>query len=260
MVSGGDPVLQGTFDTLSFSEVLRLLADARKTGALRMDAGVAATWWLVDGVCCAAEGGDLVEPVNDVRELLARMVDIGFVVARHAGGTFRFVADEKPPWESEVRLEVDAVLVEIDGLLEQWREIEVVIPSLECRPVLCDELGTDHLEIDGETWRLIVQIDRRRTVRDLAQRTSRSVFELCRTLIELVELGAVAITPEVVVAPPPPSTRRGTSTPPSGSAVQPEEPYGPGVESPHPGPVHVEDDRKPGDRGALLRVFSALQN
>jgi hypothetical protein len=257
-------VLQGTFDTLSFSEVLRLLADARKTGALRMDAGVAATWWLVDGVCSAAEGGDLVEPVTDVRELLARMVDIGFVVARNAGGTFRFVADETPPWETEVRLEVEAVIVEIDGLLDQWREIEVVIPSLECRPVLCDELGTDRLEVDSETWRLIVQIDRRRTVRDLAHRTSRSVFELCRTLIELVELGAVSISPEVVVAPSP-SARRGTSTAAAhvgvASGLQPEEPYGPGVESPHPGPSPVEvDERKSGDRGALLRVFSALQS
>jgi hypothetical protein len=254
-------VLQGTFDTLSFAEVLRLLASARKTGALRMDAGVIATWWFEDGVCRAAEGGDLVEPVTDTRELLARMVDIGFVVARHAGGTFRFVADEAPPWESDIRLPVDSVLVEIDGLLEQWRVIEVVIPSLECRPVLCDELGTDHLDIDTETWRLIVQIDRRRTVRDLAHRTSRSVFELCRTLIELVELGAVAITPEVVVAPPPPSRRAGKASPgvPVGY-VRPEEPYGPGVESPHPGPIAETEERTPGDRGALLRVFSALQN
>jgi hypothetical protein len=257
-------VLQGTFDTLSFSEVNRLLAASHKTGALRMDAGVIATWWFEDGVCRAAEGGDLVEPVTDSRELLARMVDIGFVVARHAGGTFRFVAEEHAPWESEVRLPVDAVLVEIDGLLEQWREIEVVIPSLECRPVLCDELGTDRLEVDSETWRLIVQIDRRRTVRDLAHRTSRSVFELCRTLIELVEIGAVTITPEVVVAPSPSqSARRGTSTAAVVAAgpVQPEQPYGPGVESPHPGPAPTEsDESKPGDRGALLRVFSALQN
>jgi hypothetical protein len=258
-------VLQGSFDTLSFSEVNRLLAASRKTGALRMDAGVAATWWFEDGVCRAAEGGDLIEPVTDSRELLARMVDIGFVVARHAGGTFRFVADESAPWESEVRLPVDAVLVEIDALLDQWREIEVVIPSLECRPVLCDELGGDRLEVDAETWKLIVQIDRRRTVRDLAHRTSRSVFELCRTLIELVEIGAVAITPEVVVAPPPPSSSRRAS----GAAgpgvpvgyVQPEQPYGPGVESPHPGPSASDgEERKAGDRGALLRVFSALQN
>jgi hypothetical protein len=96
-------------------------------------------------------------------------------------------------------------------------------------------------------------------VRDLAQRTSRSVFELCRTLIELVELGAVQITPEVVVAPPPSSQRRAGPGAPVGY-VQPEEPYGPGVESPHPGPIAESEERKPGDRGALLRVFSALQN
>ena len=218
-VSGGDPCSKERSTHCHSRKCCGSLLTRGKTGALRMDAGVAATWWLVDGVCCAAEGGDLVEPVTDVRELLARMVDIGFVVARHAGGTFRFVADETPRWESEVRLEVDAVLIEIDGLLDQWREIEVVIPSLECRPVLCDELGTDRLEVDAETWRLIVQIDRRRTVRDLAHRTSRSVFELCRTLIELVEIGAVTITPEVVVAPSPSqSARRGTSTAAVGAA------------------------------------------
>ena len=131
--------------------------------------------------------------------------------------------------------------------------------------MLCDELGTDRLEVDSETWRLIVQIDRRRTVRDLAHRTSRSVFELCRTLIELVEIGAVTITPEVVVAPSPSQSARTWHQHGRGRcgrvAVQPEQPYGPGVESPHPGPAPAEsDESKPGDRGALLRVFSALQN
>jgi Domain of unknown function (DUF4388) len=258
-------VLQGTFDTLSFFEVNRLLAASHKTGALRMDAGVLATWWFEDGVCYAAEGGDQIQPTADDRELLARMVDIGFVVARHAGGTFRFLVDDRAPWESNSRLSVDAVLVEIDALLDQWREIETVIPSLECRPVLCDELSSDSLTVDAETWRLVVQIDRRRTVRDLAQRTSRSVFELCRGLIELVELGAVAITPEVVVAPPPPNNRRTATASAASNAsahaqVLPEQPYGPGVESPHPGPSAETEEQPTANRGELLRVFSALQN
>ena len=52
-------MLQGTFDTLSFAEVLRLLADARKTGAVGMDAGVAATWGLVEGGWWGAYGTGL---------------------------------------------------------------------------------------------------------------------------------------------------------------------------------------------------------
>ena len=46
-------MLQGTFDTLSFSEVNRFLAASRKTGALRMDAGVIATLWFEEGVFTA---------------------------------------------------------------------------------------------------------------------------------------------------------------------------------------------------------------
>ena len=195
------------------------------------------------------------------------MVDIGFVVARHAGGTFRFVAEEtRALGVRSSAAKSTRCSIEIDGLLDQWREIEVVIPSLECRPVLCDELGTDRLEVDAETWRLIVQIDRRRTVRDLAHRTSRSVFELCRTLIELVELGAVAITPEVVVAPsPPPSGTPGNSTAAAGAPVAVCTTRATvrsrcRLRASRSGAGRSQTRCKPGDRGALLRVFSALQN
>jgi hypothetical protein len=237
-------VLQGTFDTLSFTEVLHLLAGSRKTGALRMDAGVAATWWFGDGRCVAAEGGDLIDAVRDRNEMLARLVDIGFAIARTSAGTFRFVADEAPPWQASEPVTVDAVLVEVDGLLAQWREIEAVIPSLECRPVLADELAVEQLVVDGELWRLLVRIDGRRTIRDIAHRTGRSVLELCRTLMDLVAAGAVAIAPEAVDDEP--AVRYQVVD----GVVQPEEPYGPGVESPHPGPSE--------DRGALLRIFSAI--
>ena len=245
-------MLQGTFDTLSFKEVLHLLASSRKTGALRMDAGVPSTWWFEDGLCCAAEGGDLIDPVTAEGEMLARLVDIGFAVARNTGGTFRFVAEERSTWQSDVRISIDRVLVEVDGLLARWREIESVVPSLECRPTLCDQLGTERLTVDAGRWQLIVLIDGRRSVRELSHRTGRSVFELCRSLIELVDLGAVAIAPELELAVVPRPVTEG--------AVQPEEPYGPGVETPHRGPRHPElDDLEPGERGALLRVFGALK-
>jgi hypothetical protein len=237
-------VLQGTFDTLSFTEVLHLLANSRKTGALRMDAGVAATWWFGDGRVQAAEGGDLIDAVRDRNEMLARLVDIGFFIARNSAGTFRFVSDETPPWSAPEPVTVDAVLVEVDGILAQWREIEAVIPSLECRPVLADELGCEQLLVDAELWRILVRIDGRRSIRDIAHRTGRSVLELCRTVMELVAIGAVAIAPE------PEEDEAPVRYQVVNGIVQPEEPYGPGVESPHPGPSE--------DRGALLRIFSAI--
>jgi hypothetical protein len=218
-------VLQGTFDTFSFGEVLQLLARARKTGALRVDAGGTATLWLDAGECCAVEGGEHVGAVHDGRELLARLVDVGFGVARLGAGGFRFIADETAPWTAGTTVTVERLLADIEPLLAQWREIEAVVPSLECRPVLNDELGRERLEVDRDVWRLLVSVDGRRTVRDLAHRTGASVFDLCHTLMDLVAAGAVAVpaAPDVLVYPHPI---------PEG-VVQPEAPYGPGVDVPH---------------------------
>src|SRR5688572_22937098 len=95
------PMLQGTFDTIDFGEVLRLLAAGKKTGALHVEAGASATLWMKDGGCRAVEGGDLVEPLTDAGELRARLVDVGFAIARTAGGTFRFADGESSPWHTD---------------------------------------------------------------------------------------------------------------------------------------------------------------
>ena len=259
-------MLQGTFETIDFAEVLRLLAGGKKTGALHIEAGVAATLWMEDGGCRAVEGGDFVEPLTDTGELRARLVDLGFAIARTTGGTFRFADGEASPWHSDEAITVEDLLTEVEGLSSQWRQIEAVVPSLDCRPTLSDELAVDRLEVDSELWKLIVRIDGRRSVRDLAHRTGRSVLELCYTLMDLVEAGAVGIGPATAAQRTAGSQKRSAKTSEriSAGAVQPEEPYGPGVESPHPGPKVAERvgaaKNGSGDKGALLQVFSGLRD
>ena len=96
---GRRPVLQGTFDTLSFSEVLRLLAGTRarpaRCGWTPESRPRGGSWTACVAPPKAATSSNR-SPTSG--NCSARMVDIGFVVARHAGGTFRFVADETPPW------------------------------------------------------------------------------------------------------------------------------------------------------------------
>jgi hypothetical protein len=187
-------VLQGTFETLSLPEVLGLLASARKTGALWLEAGpITGVAHLEDGHCLAAEAGELNGPVDDGAALLARLVDLCFAVMCQESGSFRFAADDPAPWSSADRVELSDVLVEVDRLLKQWREILRVIPSLECRPQLLESLQVEELVVDRERWALLVAMDGRRTVRELVQRTNRPVIELCQTLLELIEAGAVGV-------------------------------------------------------------------
>ncbi|MDQ1509548.1 MAG: hypothetical protein QOG50_1392, partial [Actinomycetota bacterium] len=122
-------MLQGTFETLALPELLGLLASARKTGALRLEAGpVSGAIHLADGHCCAVETADHLGRVSDGGVLLARLVDVCFAVTRQESGAFRFASDEPPPWVADEPVELSDAVVEVDRLLKQWREILRVIP------------------------------------------------------------------------------------------------------------------------------------
>jgi hypothetical protein len=201
-------VLQGTFDTLSLTEVLGLLAQSRKSGALWLEAGsVHGRVYLDGGRCCAAESDEVTAPLEHDDGLSQRLVDVCFSVARHSGGSFRFVVDEEPPWKATA-VKVDEAVDRLGSLLEEWHEIQAVIPSLQVRPVLAPELGTDSIIVDQDRWRLLVNLDGHRTVRDVMSATERSVLDICNALKELVEEGAVDILPEApepIAAPAPPA-------------------------------------------------------
>ena len=62
----GEVVLQGTLETLALPELLGLLAQSRKTGALWLDAAnSSAVLYIVEGRCCAAESSEAGEPLTD---------------------------------------------------------------------------------------------------------------------------------------------------------------------------------------------------
>lgn len=254
-------MLQGTLETLSLPELVSLLAQSRKTGALWLDAAnSSAVVYIADGRCCAAESSDAGEPLGDAHALLARVVDICFAVERADDGSFRF-GPEDPPWACPETVDLEVAIDDLSRLVEEWREIQAVIPSLECRIRLADELGVEELTLDRERWQLVVALDGRRNVRDLVRKTSRPVLDVCHAILALVDAGAVIVGP----APAAPAAarvngnRRGVD-----HAVEPETPYGPGVESPHPGPNGAvgEDGHEfdPAEKGQFLSAFSGLRD
>jgi hypothetical protein len=258
-ITWGTTVLQGTFDTLALHELLGLLAQSRKTGALWLDAGAAsAVVYVVDGRCAAALSNEAGEPIEDAPSLLVRLVDLCFSVARAEDGSFRFGV-ESPPWQCKETVDLEVANDELARLLDEWREIQAVIPSLECRARLSEELGTEQLVIDRERWRFLTAIDGRRSVRELVRKTNQPVLDVCHTILQLVDAGAVTIVQPPAAATSTPS-QRSTGGKARAAVVDPETPYGPGVESPHPGPGSgAEEDVEGAGKGQYLRVFTALR-
>lgn len=259
-------MLQGTFETLALPELLGLLGHTRKTGALWLDAGPAsAVVYVVDGRCCAAVANDAAEQVSDARSLLVRLVDLCFGVARTEEGSFK-LGMEEPPWKCPETVDLDVVNDDLARLLDEWREIQRVIPSLECRPRLSDELGIDELIVDRDRWRLLTAIDGRRSVRELVRRTNRPVLEVCHALLAIVDAGACTIGQAPAVASTASRSTGGKASrpvlPSSKPAVDPENPWGPGVDTPHPGGSATEQEAEPvgARRGPNVGVFSALRD
>jgi hypothetical protein len=186
-------VLQGTFETLAVAELLGLLAQSRKTGALWLDAGHAtAVVYVADGRCCAALSNDTPGPIDDAPSLLARLVDLCFAASRVENGSFR-LGVEDPPWTCNEPVDLEAANAELARLVAEWRSIQEVIPSLECRLRLTDDLKVDELRVDRECWRLLTGIDGRRNLRELARKTNRPMLDVCHAVVALVGAGACSV-------------------------------------------------------------------
>ena len=101
-------MLQGTFETLSLPEVLGLLASARKSGALWLEAGpIAGVVHLDDGHCHAAVAGELRVPVETGPSSSIRLVDVCFAIMCQESGSFRFAADDPAPWSCPEPVELE---------------------------------------------------------------------------------------------------------------------------------------------------------
>jgi hypothetical protein len=181
-------------------------------------------------------------------------------------GKFRFGAEE-PTWSCDDTVELDVAVDEVARLIAEWHDIQAVIPSLDCRIRLADDLGADELTLDRERWQLVVAIDGRRSVRDLVRKTNRPVLDVCHTILSLVDAGAVNVGAPPAAPAAPRANGNGTTTRARGPEhdLQPEAPYGPGVESPHPGPnaaapEEVERVIDPAEKGRYLSAFSGLRD
>ena len=156
--------LQGSFEVLGFSEVLELLERKRQSGRLHVRAGGAAGHiYLRDGRLTGAESGEHTMPASSA-EAKARLEELCFEFLQSERGVFEFQPRVAAPWPTQLASSVATVLDEARHRLEEWREIQTVIPSMDVRPRVVEELVPDAVTLTRERWRLIAAIDGRRTV------------------------------------------------------------------------------------------------
>ena len=214
--------LQGSLDTFSLPDVLRLLATTTKTGRLRLDGDRGqGNVWLRDG--------SVVDAVADRAVEGAPTEEVIFELLRFERGSFAFESDERTP-NSEHPEDVEGLLRRAGAMLNEWRELEAVVPSLDHRVALTSELPSDEVTIDSDRWRSVVAVASGRSVGDLAGSLGLSELNVSRAVRDLVELGVADVEgPSAPTAPDDAPRResrrsapRSPSVSPNGAARRPE--------------------------------------
>ena len=137
--------LQGTFEVLDFTELLTLLARKRASGRLHLRSGtLSSDLFFKDGALSVPSSADRPGP-ESAREDVARLEASCLEFLRGVRATFEFDHRYSGPWPKGRSVKVEVVLNRTRRRLQEWREIEAVIPSLEVQPRVVTELGTTQI-------------------------------------------------------------------------------------------------------------------
>jgi len=178
--------LSGTLETFSLPDVLRLLASTKKTGLLALDGdrGTGRVW---------VDGGEIV--AADAERAVVDDVDaVLFELLRFGDAAFEFDAAAVAP-DTGTRREVEDALDVATARLEEWRDIESVVPSLDVRVRMVPELDAE-VTLGPEVWRVVARVGTGASGHDVARHLGEGEYEVCRVLRDLVEDGLVEVTDE----------------------------------------------------------------
>lgn len=128
------------------------------------------------------------------RQVRAQVEAVVFELMSWSEGYFSF-EDGAPPEklvEVEVRIPVEAVLMEGARRIDEWSQIQTRIPHLGIIPKLAAADGGS-LDLHPDEWSILAVIDGDRDVREVAQAIGRPEFEVAKILFGLAAAGLVGL-------------------------------------------------------------------
>lgn len=177
--------LQGTLDTFALPDVLRLLAATKKTGRLRITGGRGTgSVWVSSGEVEAIEATHAPHA--------SEAVDALFELLRFEEGAFTFDAEARHD-EPGQPTDVELLLAHSEAMLSEWREIEVVVPSMDAWVTLRRTLPLPEIAVDQACWTTIVAIGAGATVRRIGDELCLAELPISRAVKELSEVGLIEI-------------------------------------------------------------------
>ncbi len=185
--------LQGTFDVLDFTEVLQLLARQQLTGRLHVRSrSYGANLFLEDGLLVGADQSEH-QPAATAGDVRGRIEEVCFEMLEAERGSFEFHPGKPSSLPVGERHQPESVITEARRRLEEWHELQEIIPSLDLQPRLVLDLSQAEVTLDKQRWRMLTAIDGRRNLRAIGRVLNLSDFDVCRLVRSLIDDGVVEL-------------------------------------------------------------------
>jgi hypothetical protein len=119
-------------------------------------------------------------------------------ILRWGGGKFQL--DSTDAVTETVRLPLQGVILEATRQIDEWQEISKVIPSLDCILKISEPLPPelDVINLKDEAWKLLSQIDGKRSIHDIASRLGYSEFETARVAFGLARAKLIMVWSKIL--------------------------------------------------------------
>ena len=191
--------LSGTLDGIGLAPLVGFLAGLGKSGRLAVNEGPM-------GGEVFLEDGQVIGAMFDNERGLPALDAIGLALGR---GRFAFAEGDAGSTDRNLTLTPVELHQHLEELAHEQARLAAAIPSLSALPRVAVEVldGEDELRLDRDTLRLLLALDGRRSVADLAR--ERGLLRTLKQLARLAQLHLARIEPSHAVTTPP-------STPVSG--------------------------------------------
>jgi len=200
---------QGSIQELPVPDIIQLVSVSGKTGMFTLVRGAERGYiYLRNGQMVHARVGDLVGE------------EAIYALAIWSSGDFQFSPSEEP---DSVTIEKSntSLLMEAARRLDEWKVLSRKIPGVEFVPSFLRRDAPEPVTLSPLEWNLVVRIDGKKTVEEIARTMDSSSFETAKILYGLITAGLVEMRSRETAPPPAARTAAPLSLSASGAVSGP---------------------------------------
>ncbi|HEV2063735.1 MAG TPA: DUF4388 domain-containing protein [Thermoanaerobaculia bacterium] len=190
---------QGSIQELPVSDIIQLVSVSGKTGMFTLVRGNERGFiYLKDGQMVHARLSDLTGE------------EAIYAMAIWSSGDFQFTPDEETDVAS-IKQSNTSLLMEAARRLDEWKVLSRKIPAIDYVPSFLARDSAEPVTLSPPEWNLVIHVDGKRTIEELARVMNLSSFETAKVLYGLITSGLVEMRPreaavrQAATAPTPPA-------------------------------------------------------